>query len=129
MVLLHVELNVLGGTMYQEVLAAEGRGEGEESQSHTSDVQKRYLETVHYLIEKGTSEKHTSLLHPGANITSFPPPSHSGLPLLFPLVQSSVEAVVAPVKLKDQHSVQDFANLLQRIHSDLSTQMGHSSVG
>ena len=52
-VLLHIELNVLGGTMYQEVQAAERRKEGEESQSHTSDIQKRYLETVHYLIGKG----------------------------------------------------------------------------
>ena len=52
-VLLHIELNVLGGTMYKEVQAAERREEGEESQSHTSDIQKRYLETVHYLIGKG----------------------------------------------------------------------------
>ena len=63
-VLLHIELNILGGTMYKEVQAAEGRGEGEgeESQSHTSDIQKRYLETVHYLIEKGVLVRPPSLL-------------------------------------------------------------------
>lgn len=57
--LLHIELNVLGGTMYQEVQTAEGKGEGEESQGHTSDVQKRYLETVQYLIGKGVPARTT----------------------------------------------------------------------
>ena len=69
MVLLHIELNVLGGTMYKEVQAAERREEGEESQSHTSDIQKRYLETVHYLIGKGVCVlKNPRLLQRGTDI-------------------------------------------------------------
>ena len=72
MVLLHIELNILGGTMYKEVQAAEGRGEGEgeESQSHTFDIQKRYLETVHYLIEKGILVRIPSLLQQAADVVS-----------------------------------------------------------
>ena len=45
------------------------------------------------------------------------------------MIRSSVEAVVASIKLKDQHRMQDFADLLQDIHNDLSTQIRHSSVG
>lgn len=128
-VLLHIELNVLGGTMFQEVQAAEWRGEGEESQSHTSDIQKRYLETVHYLIEKGVLVRTPSVLQQAADVVYSLLSSHSGLPLLFPMIQSSVEAVVAPVKLKDQHRMQDFSDLLQHIHRDLCTQMRHTNLG
>ena len=53
-ILLRVELNILAGFMYQDRAADSKVDNDGLKQFYTSEIEKRYLTTVQFLLQKGT---------------------------------------------------------------------------